>query len=118
MNDKGYTLLEVLVVISIIGFFVQTSVFGFNRYMEAVCLKECASKVAIYLFRSKDKAMGNSTIEGFSSIKNISITGLSDIRYSASGFPVIGGSGTVIIQNSFGKVKRVIVNSIGRIRIE
>lgn len=38
--------------------------------------------------------------------------------FSSSGFPTPGGFGTQVFATSFGKKKKIIVSSLGRIRIE
>jgi Tfp pilus assembly protein FimT len=42
----------------------------------------------------------------------------SEIRFSSSGFPPPGGSGTIVLENQFKKTKKIIVSSAGRVRIE
>lgn len=39
-------------------------------------------------------------------------------RFAASGFPVAGFSGTAVLRGPYGSLKKVIVSSFGRIRIE
>ncbi len=40
------------------------------------------------------------------------------IKFASSGFPPPGGSGTVVLEDMGGRVKRIIVSSAGRIRME
>jgi hypothetical protein len=41
-----------------------------------------------------------------------------DIGFSASGFPPPGKSGTLILEDAGGRTKKVVVSSLGRVRLE
>lgn len=40
------------------------------------------------------------------------------LEFARTGFPTVGGSGTVVVEDVGGRIKRVIVSSAGRIRAE
>jgi len=40
------------------------------------------------------------------------------ISFASSGFTAFGGSGTVIIKNRLGATKKIVVSTVGRVRIE
>jgi len=41
-----------------------------------------------------------------------------EFKFSRSGFPVVGGSGTEILKNKTGRIKKIVVSSVGRVRVE
>lgn len=140
---SAFTLIELIIVISIIGLLSFFSISAFLRLKESLILEGTARQIQCELISQKQKAISSGAIselycnQNYYSIKNQNILqNSSDIgkktvmpsniyfansilfRFSSSGFPYPGYSGTAVIKNRFHKTKKIIISSLGRIRIE
>ncbi len=146
----GFTLIEIIVVLSIVGILVAVSIPVFLHVIQISRLNSEAQNIAVELrlaqemagtkkttyritFRSKSIFYETAKIQvenysyfkgKFINVKTIELPKKFDfkndkaISFSSSGSPPPGGSGTVVLKDSGGREKRIIVSSIGRIRIE
>lgn len=120
---KGFTLIELLIVISIVGITMLISFPGINRFSKQLFLSGTA-KAIVSEIRSvqKNALLQHETLSlNFNKISlpsGIKIIKPSNIKFSSSGYPPPGGSGSIILQNQNGQAKKVIVSSAGRVRVE
>lgn len=142
---RGFTLIEILVTLLVFGLLLSLSVLTFSRFLDSLKLNGTAKQVASDLRLSQEKAMAEHTMYqiAFEKEKSTYVIGKDDlfeggkveiktielprrlyfeksktIKFAASGFPPPGGSGTVVIRTKSGGSKKVIVSSVGRVRIE
>lgn len=143
ISKKAFTLLEIIIVISIIGTASLLSVSSMMRYSAAVSLNSAAAQIQSVLSLIRQYAVSSGAMhelfcEGnhyairkqniatgvFEEIKsavlpnNTSFTNHISIRFASSGFPVPGYFGSITLRNKHKKTKKIIVSSVGRIRIE
>lgn len=141
--NKGFTIIEFLVVMSIFSVLISFSIFGFGSLEKGAKLRGATDQVSAKLNMVKQKAVSSSTaVELFcdsNSCKtrklNIASNNFEEtdvdplpngvhfdntisFRFSSSGFPQPGYFGTATIKDGFGKAKKVVVSSVGRIRTE
>jgi len=143
MEKNGFTLIELLITIAIIAVVMQISFASLSVLSRSVYLNSSASQLEGDLYLAKQKAVstgdlcrlscfsGEYKVEAldaksglFYQIKrNVLGKGLNfksglTFLFSSNGFPVPGYFGTAAIQDGSGKIKKVVVSSVGRIRIE
>ena len=99
---RGFTLVEMLVVISVCGLLLSFSFSSLSKFKKSVGFEASARQLASDLRRTQSQAM--SRHESLSQGR---------FTFSSSGFPPPGGSGTEVIGH-----RKVIVSSVGRVRIE
>ncbi|MFA5839673.1 MAG: type II secretion system protein [Candidatus Margulisiibacteriota bacterium] len=120
---KGFSLLECLIVVGILGILLTISLPTLKQYRESVILNASAIALASDLRALQNQAMLNHGIArlSLSALKPpapIKILSFSSIAFSPSGLPIVGGSGTIVLGSSASISKKIIVSSLGRIRIE
>jgi len=147
---SGFTLIEIVVVLSIVGILIAASVPILGNVVSVSRLNREARNIATELrlaqeiagtqkttckleFKSKSIFYDSAKIEvesfsyfkaKFVKVKTVEIPKKFDFKYdkvikfSSSGAPPAGGSGTIILKDSSGREKKIIVSSVGRVRIE
>ena len=123
MHKKGFTLVELITVIAILAtllviFIPRVSVFTLNLYLDA-----SAKAVAANLRNLQSQAITKHqttslSLESLALPSQIQIISASNISFASSGFPPPGGSGSILLETRFGKSKKIVVSSSGRVRIE
>jgi len=106
-NRRGLTLVELLVVMGISGLLLFLSFPALTNLKESIRLEISARQLASTLRKAQSLAMyqGETKIIG-------------RFKFSKTGAPLPGGFGTEKITSPSGKVKKVIVSPLGRVRIE
>ncbi|MDD5383083.1 MAG: prepilin-type N-terminal cleavage/methylation domain-containing protein [Candidatus Margulisbacteria bacterium] len=107
MRPAGFTLIEVLVVLSLIAVLLVLSIPAFTIFSQRLALNASARALASDL-----RVLQSRAIEQHRTLT------LNTISFSPSGYPPPGGSGTVVLKNRMGQMKKVVVSSAGRVRIE
>lgn len=138
---KAFTIIEILVVILIISLISGFAYFGFTSMKQSLDVRNAAQQVLLDIRLAQDMAKTAHyphQIEFFRKGNEYQIVNLYNddiikkekvpdtVRFdgkeififSASGNPVVGGSGTLLIQNLRNKTKKIVVSPYGRIRIE
>ena len=123
MKKRAFTLVELLVVIAVIGTIIAFAYPTTSRFSSQINLNNGAKELvstlranqAKAISRRESVALDTATYRLLGDIKAINDK---RITFSPSGFPTVGGSGTIILQNRFGQTKSIVVSSIGRVRIE
>jgi prepilin-type N-terminal cleavage/methylation domain-containing protein len=99
----GFTLVELLVVIGIVGLISAVSFPSLNRFRKTLLTEGQARALAIDLRHAEIEALVTGrTIERL------------PFKFASSGYPLPGYSGTLTLSPHC----RIIVSSLGRIRIE
>ena len=138
---KGFTLIEILIVIGIISLLYGLSYFGFTSIRSSLDVSYAAKQVfsdvrltqdlaktvhyphQIVFFRGSNRYQvinleDDEVVKDERVANTVRFDGKEMFIFSSSGNPVVGGSGTLIISNFKGKTKKVVVSSNGRVRIE
>lgn len=145
---KGFTLIELIVVLGIVGILALLSIPTFGYLTTTLELQTAASQIASDLRGAQEKALTShfshqivfrkrcasvprtryiikrdNLFKGLEEVRNIELSPGLDfktdktLKFSPTGFPPPGGSGTVILQAGT-RSKRIILSSLGRVRIE
>ena len=122
-GHRAFTLIELLVVIGIIAILSLIALPTFSSFSAQLCLNATARALAAQLRNLQSHAvlqhetlsLDQNRLTFPAGIKPLL---LKNISFSASGFSPPGGSGTLILGNRFGRQKKIIVSSSGRVRIE
>lgn len=149
-KSPGFTLIEIIVVISIVGILVAVSIPLLSNFSRVSQLNKESQNIASELRLAQELAQSKKTtcrisfvskslfyenakfkVENYSyftggyvKIKERKLPKRFDfeedrtIEFSSSGAPSPGGSGTIILKDISGRQLKIIVSSIGRIRIE
>lgn len=119
----GFTLVEMLVVIGLLTASFAIAIPALSNFSNQFLLKVSARSLASDLrflqtraiLRHKTLSLNPAECRFPSKIKLVKGK---IITFSADGFPPPGGSGSIVIQNTSGKSKKIVVSSVGRVRIE
>jgi prepilin-type N-terminal cleavage/methylation domain-containing protein len=142
-NRSGYTLLELLIVIGLVGILIfAISLPQIGSFIDAFNLQLCVHQTRQHILTAQRLAIARQTtvylkcvprtllfpaqillIQGTSVSKRffsggITFSGHLVFSFSDSGFVLPGGSGTLIISNHRNQMKKLIVSSLGAVRIE
>jgi len=143
MKTHGFTLIEVICVLSLISLLTALSLPAFNSLMGVVELNTTATNIASDLRAAQIKAMAShftheirferngykilrdNFLEGkLEELKTVNLSRrlsfmtIQTLKFSAAGFPQPGGFGTITLKRSGGGSRKIIVSSVGRVRIE
>jgi len=132
--------MEIVIAVCVIGILLLVSVPVISNITSTMKLKSVAEGIVSDLRLAQDKAItaggeikvefrkksifGDRAEYSVGPFRTIKLEGRYDFRYdetirfSKTGFPPAGGSGTVILEDLAGRSKRIIVSSAGRIRVE
>jgi prepilin-type N-terminal cleavage/methylation domain-containing protein len=110
MGRRGFTLIELSVVISLIGLICLFSMPTLANFKDRVRLDADATQLATGLRRTQIEAIcagatRSRTAEG------------REFMFSKTGNPPPGGSGTVVMNGRSGS-RSIVVSSAGRVRVE
>lgn len=123
MSKKGFTLIEVLVVIAVVATITLVSFPAFSLFSAQLSLNAAARAVASDLRKLQSRAMlQHETLQlpggDLALPPGIQAAKPCDFSFAASGAAPPGGSGTLVLKNRFGRQKKIIVSAAGRVRIE
>ena len=123
MSKNGFSLVEMVIIISILGVLFAVTLTTFTNFSARLSLVASAKSLAAELRALQSQAITRHEtltldLAKLNLPRNIKLTKFHNIRFSASGFPPPGGSGTLILENKFGGRKKIIVSSAGRVRLE
>jgi prepilin-type N-terminal cleavage/methylation domain-containing protein len=123
VGRRGFTLVELLVVIGISSFFLLFSFSSYRSFQAGLYLKAFAHLGASELRKVQGLAQSQGktlswSLDQLIPPKEVKISKNETFKFSSSGFPLPGGTGTAILRNSFGRDKKIVVSSVGRVRVE
>lgn len=104
---RGFTLIELLVVAGICGLLLSFSFPTLANFRELICLDSSAYQSASDIRKVQVMAI----------CKNES-QAIGRFKFSKTGFPLPGGTGTEVLKSRSGYYRKVIVSSAGRVRVE
>lgn len=141
--QKGFTLIELILVISVISAILCFSIEQIRPLKESLAVRTSAQQLLGDLNMIKLRSIQRGTVYELNCAKNYYIISYLDnntggyikerfetlssgvfvekpvnFRFSSSGFPCPGYIGTAQIISLTGKTAKVVVSSVGRIRIE
>jgi prepilin-type N-terminal cleavage/methylation domain-containing protein len=122
-GKKGFSLIEIIVVLGMLGVLFALSLPISSRFSSVLYLNASAKALASELRNVQNQSiLQHKTLSldlaNLNLPPGIHLANNRDITFSPSGFPPPGKSGTLVLQNSLGRTKKVIVSSVGRVRIE
>ena len=122
-DKKGFSLIEIIVVMGVLGALFALSLPISSRFSSVLYLNASAKALASELRNVQSQSILQHKTLSLNLAKlnlppGIRFANTRDISFSPSGFPPPGKSGTLVLQNSLGRTKKVIVSSAGRVRIE
>ena len=120
---KGFTLIEIMIVIGILGAVLALSAPVTSRFSGVLFLNAAAKALASDLRGLQHQAILRHQTRRFVPAEfdlppGIRFMSAAGITFSPSGNPPPGGSGSLILQNSLGSTRKVVVSSAGRVRVE
>ncbi len=122
MLKKGFTLIEILIVISLIGILFTAAYFNHSGYVEISKLNAAKTQIVSDLRAAQNKATNEHktvsiTFDNKTKLPSGITVSNKIIKFAASGFCPPGYSGTIILSGKK-KSKKIIVSSNGRVRVE
>lgn len=123
MIRRGFSLVEITVVLVVLSVGLFLVFPAWQSFSAQISLQTSAQLLVSELHRLQSSAeLEHKTVTLDPTKLNLSagltLSGKTDLSFSASGFPPPGGSGTLIVSNRFGQQKKIVVSSVGRIRLE
>jgi prepilin-type N-terminal cleavage/methylation domain-containing protein len=123
MKRKAFSLIEILVVVSILTLALSFAFPTFSRFSEQLSLNAAAKSLASEIRALQSQAILQSKTLNLDLVNiklppGINFSKISRISFASSGFPPPGGSGSLVLQNKFGRTRKIIVSSAGRVRLE
>jgi len=123
MHHKGFTTIELLVIVAISGLLFAISFPAFRNFSSQLYLGAAAKNLAASLRAAQIQAISQHKTLTFTPAKSMLPSGIKlkknkAIVFSSSGTTPPGGSGTIILSNISGRYKKIIISTSGRVRIE
>jgi len=117
---KAFSLIELIVIVAIISSLLAISIPTIERFFCGLKLNLAANDVSSQLYLAQKTAQSTKTTCGakFDSVDKIITVSGKEIKFSPSGSTAFAGNGTISISNKYNRIKKVIVSTAGRIRIE
>jgi len=123
MGKRGFTLVELLIAIGICGLLLALSFPALLNFKSSLYLEASARSIASEMRKTQSlawsgKANLNWDVSQFGLPAGVSARNVKQFRFSKTGFPLPGGTGTQVIENKFGNSRKIVLSSVGRVRIE
>lgn len=121
--ERGFTLAEIVIVLAICGFLTAFSLPLFTRFRASFLLDPHACGIASELRKTQALAFSRHqsadwNVDRYDLPPGIFPCNSKTFAFASSGFPLPGGSGTQGLATVSGGIRKIIVSSAGRIRIE
>lgn len=116
-------IVETLIVITVLTILFSISLPAFSNFSAQLSLDTSAKALLSELRNLQSQAVSqHKTLSlNLSNLKlpsGIKFKKVSNISFASSGFTPPSGSGTLILQNHFGHLRKIVVSSAGRVRLE
>ena len=120
MGRRGFTLVEVLVVGAVVGILLNFSLLGFRSFSHQLVLSAAVDKLICQIRKTQAQALAQHKIikVKIELPRGIKLVKSCNIGFTGSGFTCFGGSGSIILQNRLGRQRKIIVSTVGRVRVE
>lgn len=120
MGWRGFTLIEVLVVVAVVGILLGFSLQGVRSFSSQLALSVATNNLVCQIRKTQAEAMAQHKTAKVNFVlpSEIKLVKASALGFSNSGFTCFGGSGSLIIKNKLGQLRKIIVSSAGRVRVE
>ncbi|MFH1541523.1 MAG: type II secretion system protein [bacterium] len=123
MRRRGFTIIEILIVLSIIAVLVISATPLLTRFNNQLTLNAAAKTIAseLRLLQTKAKTTHSTMTLNLNNLKipaKIKISGKTEVSFVSSGAPLPGSSGTITLTNRNGQTKKIVIASSGRVRVE
>lgn len=120
---KGFSLVELLVVIGVFSLLLSFSIPGLVRFRSGIYLDLSARGAASKIRRTQAFSISRSEnltcpVLPEALAPGIHASTIKQFKFSSSGFPLVGGSGTQILEDKDKNIRQVVLSSAGRTRIE
>lgn len=122
-RSRGFTALELLITVSLISILFTLALPSLAAFKGRLYLKCLATEITNELRRTQIKAMisGGPVVWGVNQRllpPEIFIVNNKIFKYASSGNCLPGGSGTLNVSNRYCQTKKIVVSSVGRVRVE
>ena len=133
--SKAFTLIEVLILIGILSILFLFLPPALNTLKSSISLNDTTQQIVADLRLAQQRSLASGetyqiafedtayTISGrVEAVKKLpeglKFENNKIIRFSKSGFPEVGKIGTIVLKDRYEKTKKVIISSVGRVRVE
>jgi prepilin-type N-terminal cleavage/methylation domain-containing protein len=123
MTRRAFTLIEIIIVLLVIASLSLIAYPTWQIFADQTTLQASGRLLVSELQRLQATAELEHQTKTFDPTqiklpKGLTLSGKTNLAFSDSGFPPPGGSGTLIITSRFGRQLKLVVSSVGRIRLE
>ncbi|OGC25652.1 hypothetical protein A2291_04480 [candidate division WOR-1 bacterium RIFOXYB2_FULL_42_35] len=119
----AFTLVEIIVVMAVCSVLFSVSFASLRGFLGQIQLEATTKSLVSDLRKMQSQSrLEHKTLamdlNGLVLPTGINFAQTSQIKFAPSGATAFGGSGSLVLQNSLGRTKKIIVSSIGRVRVE
>jgi prepilin-type N-terminal cleavage/methylation domain-containing protein len=118
---QGFSLIELLMVCGVAAIAASLAITAFGSLSASQTLSATARTVVAELRHLQTRARAEHQTLNYLLDRlpaGLTVSKPANFSFAASGLPTVGGSGTLILMNKFGRTKKIVVSSAGRIRLE
>lgn len=121
--NKSFTLIELLMIMAILALIIGMSIPTFSSFKNQLLLNATAQRIASDLRKIQSQAYSEHKTLSLDPNQlelpsGIRLKSGKTISFSPSGSTSFGGSGSLLLQNQRGQTKKIIVSTVGRVRVE
>ena len=123
MSKPAFNLIEFTIVVGLLALLFALCLPSLFQYRAELLLDAAAKGVVSDLRNIQSKAQTGHSRETFNSSAyslpaGIKFSSYNNLIFAPSGYPMVGGSGSITLINRLGNTRKIILSSVGRIRLE